>query len=370
VSVAETGRPPFRAEHIGSLLRPGELLRTRRGHEAGEVTDEELRQVEDRSIEAAIAFQEAVGLESITDGEFRRHIYFGHFAKAVHGFEEMEAELAFTDETGRPMTYVTDVVTGRLRRERGIATADYEFVRAHTRGTPKVTLPSPSGQHYFRFREGVSDVAYPELDEFFADVARVFQEELAELHTLGATYVQLDDVSFPLLCDPERRGELEARGYDVEEMFHRYVEVTNAAVAGRPAGLTVGMHLCRGNNQGKWLGEGSYEFVAEALFGGLDIDAFFLEYDTERAGGFEPLRFMAPGKHVVLGLVSSKTPELEDRDELLRRIDEAARYVSPDRLSISPQCGFASVEAGNPISPDDQRRKLELVVEVAHTAWP
>jgi 5-methyltetrahydropteroyltriglutamate--homocysteine methyltransferase len=368
--VSGVKRPPFRAEHIGSLLRPSALLDARRACEAGEISAGDLREAEDRAIEQAIAFQEDVGLESITDGEFRRHIYFGHFAKAVEGFAEMEAELTFTDEAGRPLTYRTDVVTGKLRRVRGIATDDFQFVRARTERTPKVTLPSPAGQHYFRFREGVSDEAYPELDEFFSDVARVFREELAELAELGATYVQLDDVSFPLICDPERRHELEARGYHVEELLERYVEVTNAALEGRPSGLTVGMHLCRGNNQGKWLGEGSYEFVAERLFGGLEIDVFFLEYDSERAGGFEPLRFMPPGKHVVLGLVTSKTPALEDRDELLRRIDEAAQYIPQDRLSISPQCGFASVEFGNPLTFDDQRRKLELVVDVARIAWP
>jgi 5-methyltetrahydropteroyltriglutamate--homocysteine methyltransferase len=361
--------PPFRAEHIGSLLRPQELLRTRRAFEAGEVTADELREAEDRAIADAIAFQEEVGLQSITDGEFRRHIYFGHFAKAVEGFSEMEAELTFHDETGKPMTYTTDVVSGKLRRARPIAGDDFDFVRARTARTPKVTLPSPSGQHYFRFREDVSGRVYPDLDEFLADVARVFREELADLAARGATYVQLDDVSFPLLCDPQRRAEVEARGYEVEDLVRRYVDVTNAAVQGKPDGLVVGMHLCRGNNQGKWLGEGSYEYVAEALFGGLALDVFFLEYDTERAGGFEPLRFVPRTTHVVLGLVSSKTPELEDRDHLLRRIEEASRYVDADRLAISPQCGFASVEAVNPITFDDQRRKLELVVDVAAAAW-
>jgi 5-methyltetrahydropteroyltriglutamate--homocysteine methyltransferase len=368
--MAENAGPPFRAEHIGSLLRPDELLRARRAQEAGEVTADELKAAEDRAIEGAIALQEEVGLESITDGEFRRHIYFGHFAKAVEGFTEMEAELAFTDESGKPMTYRTDVVTGRLRRAHGIATDEFEFVRARTSRTPKVTLPSPAGMHHFRFREDVSSGAYPELDEFLADLARVYREELADLAARGATYVQLDDVSFPLLCDPARRAEVEARGYDVDDLLRRYVETTNAALADRPAGLVVGMHLCRGNNQGKWLGEGSYEYVAEQLFNDLAIDAFFLEYDTERAGGFEPLRFMPAEKYVVLGLVSSKTPQLEERDELLRRIEEATAYVPAERLSLSPQCGFASVEFGNPITADDQRRKLELVVQVAATAWP
>jgi 5-methyltetrahydropteroyltriglutamate--homocysteine methyltransferase len=223
--------------------------------------------------------------------------------------------------------------------------------------------------HYFRWKEGVSDRVYPELDEFFSDLARAYREELADLAARGATYVQLDDVAFPLLCDPKRREEAEGRGYDPDTLVERYIDLTNDALAGRPEGVVVGMHLCRGNNQGKWLGEGGYDYVAERIFNRLDLDVYFLEYDTPRAGSFEPLRFMPADKHVVLGLVSSKVPALEPKDELLRRIEEAARYVTHDKLSLSPQCGFASVEAGNPITPDDQRRKLELVVDVARTAW-
>ena len=360
--------PPFRAEHIGSLLRPPELLAARRAHEAGEITDEQLREAEDAAIVDAIRLQEEVGLQSITDGEYRRHIYFGHFAKAVEGFTEMEAVLRFTDESGNVMPYKTDTVTGRLRRARGITTDDFEFVRAHTDRTPKVTLPSPGSQHFFRFREGVSDAVYPTLDEFFADVARVYQEELAELGSLGATYVQLDDVAFPLLCDPSRRDELVERGYDPRDLLSRYIDATNAALAGRPDGMVVGIHLCRGNNQGKWLGEGGYDYVAE-IFERLEVDAYFLEYDTPRAGGFEPLRSVRKEASVVLGLVSTKTPTLESKDDLLARIDQASTFVDADRLAISPQCGFASVEQGNPIGPDDQRRKLELVVDVAEAAW-
>jgi 5-methyltetrahydropteroyltriglutamate--homocysteine methyltransferase len=223
--------------------------------------------------------------------------------------------------------------------------------------------------HYFRWREGVSEQAYPDLEEFFSDLAAIYREELAELSQLGATYVQLDDVELALLCDPERRRETEARGYDPDELIGRYVDVTNAALDARPDGMVIAMHLCRGNNQGKWLGDGSYDYIAERVFGGLEIDAFFLEYDSERAGGFEPLRFMPDDKHVVLGLVTSKTPDLESSDALRRRIDEASSYVPLERLELSPQCGFASVEQGNPVTQDDQRRKLELVVEVAGEVW-
>jgi 5-methyltetrahydropteroyltriglutamate--homocysteine methyltransferase len=252
---------------------------------------------------------------------------------------------------------------------RGIATDEYAYVRSHTRRTPKVTLPSPCSQHYFRWREGVSDRAYGSLQAFFDDVACVYREELAALAALGATYVQLDDVSLPLLCDDKLRTGVVARGYEPDALLNDYIALCNAALAERPAGLTIGMHLCRGNNQGKWLGEGGYERVAERIFGGLDVDYFCLEYDTPRAGSFEPLRFMPDDKTVVLGLVSTKTPTLESRDALRRRIDAAARYIPLERLCVSPQCGFASTLPGNPLSEEDQRRKLELVVDVARAVW-
>jgi 5-methyltetrahydropteroyltriglutamate--homocysteine methyltransferase len=358
--------PPFRAEHVGSLLRPPSLLALRNADH----TDEELRAAEDAAILDVIRFQEDVGLQSITDGEFRREKYFTHFAQAVDGFGRAEGTVTFHDDSGRPMVYETDVIAGKLSRARGIATAEYAFVHEHTSRTPKATLPSPGAQHHFRFKPGLSDVAYPDLEELFADLAQIYREELAELAALGATYVQLDDVAFALMCDPEHRAQVQAGGADPDELVARYVRLTNDALAGRPDSLTIGMHLCRGNNQGKWLGEGGYEPIAEQVFGGLEIDAFFLEYDSERAGGFEPLRHLSPGATAVLGLVSTKTPELERSDDVLRRIEEASQIVPPERLAISPQCGFASVEEGNPVSPDDQRRKLELVVEVAQIVWP
>jgi 5-methyltetrahydropteroyltriglutamate--homocysteine methyltransferase len=367
---SRSASPPFRAEHIGSLLRPPELLAAHRAREAGSMAPEAVREVEDAAIADAIRLQEEIGLQSITDGEFRREKYFTHFAKAVEGFARTEGSVAFHDESGRPMSYTTDVIVGRLRRVRGIATDELVFVQEHASRTPKVTLPDPASQHHFRYQRGVSDAAYPDLDELFADVARIYREELAELAELGATYVQLDDVAFPLLCDDKHRAEVQADGHDPDELLERYVDLTNVALADRPPSLVVAMHLCRGNNQGKWLGEGDYEPVAEQVFARLAVDALLLEYDTERAGGFEPLRFLAEDKRVVLGLVSTKTPALERKDDVLRRIDEASRFVPLERLAVSPQCGFASVEEGNPISPDDQRRKLELVVDVAERVWP
>ena len=303
--------PPFRAEHIGSFLRPPELLAARRAFDDGTLAAEALRAAEDRAIDSVVAMQERVGLPVVTDGEYRRIIYFGHFPAAVSGFTEMEAELEFQAADGSRMKYVTPVVTGRLRRLRGIATDEYRYLAGRTARPIKVTLPSPCSQHAFRWRDGVSERAYPDLDVFFADVARVYRQELAALAALGARYVQLDDVSLPLLCDPVHRARFAARGWEPNRMVERYVALVNDALAERPAGLTIGIHFCRGNNQGKWMGEGGYDAVAERIFGGLAVDAFFLEYDTPRAGTFEPLRFVPAGRRVVLGLVSTKTPALE-----------------------------------------------------------
>jgi 5-methyltetrahydropteroyltriglutamate--homocysteine methyltransferase len=267
------------------------------------------------------------------------------------------------------MKYLTPVVTGKLRRVRGIATDEFTFVKGLTQRTVKVTLPSPCSQHYFRWREGVSEKAYSTLDEFFTDVARVYQQELKALAALGATYVQFDDVSLPLLCDAKLREGFKARGYDPDVMLGEYIDLVNDSLRGKPETLTIGMHLCRGNNQGKWIGEGGYEFVAEQMFTRLNIDAFFLEYDSARAGGFAPLRYVPHEKVVVLGLVSTKTPVLESADDIKRRIGEASRFVPLERLALSPQCGFASTAPGNPLTPEDQERKLRLVVEVAGKMW-
>lgn len=260
-------------------------------------------------------------------------------------------------------------MTGKLARRRGIATGELAYVQKRTKRTPKVTLPSPESQHFFRFREGVSDSVYPDLDEFFEDVARVYREELADLAERGATCVQLDSVSIPLLCDPKHREAFRARGYDPDLFVSRYVDLFNESVRKRPEALTLGVHFCRGNNQGKWLGQGGYEAVADEVFCRLDADTLLLEYDSERAGGFSPLQHVSKDKHVVLGLVSTKTPVLESGDELMRRVEDASRFIPLERLALSPQCGFASTEAGNPLAPDDQWRKLDLVVRTAAKIW-
>jgi 5-methyltetrahydropteroyltriglutamate--homocysteine methyltransferase len=369
VSPPAAAIPLFRAEHVGSLLRPPVLLAAREAAERGELSAEALRATEDQHIRDAVRLQEEIGLQVVTDGEYRRGIYFGHFGAAVSGFTEMDAEMSFRGAEGQPLRYRAAVVTGRLVRHRGIATEELRFVRSLTRRTPKVTLPSPSSQHFLRWRPGVSNRAYPDLEEFFADVAAIYRAELRELAALGATYVQLDDVPLGLLCDPQHRSAFAAKGYDPSRMLDRYIALVNESLAACPRGLTVGVHVCRGNNQGKWLGEGAYDYVAARAFARLDVDCFFLEYDSPRAGRFEPLRHVAPGRSVVLGLVSTKTPVLESPDDLRRRIDAAARLVPLERLALSPQCGFASTAPGNPLSPDEQRRKLELVVDVARRVW-
>ena len=362
--------PPFRAEHIGSLLRPPALLAARQAADEGRLSREALRAEEDAHIRDAVRLQEEVGLDVITDGEYRRGIYFGHFGEAVSGFTEMDAEMSFRGAGGEALRYRAAVVTGRLVRHRGIATDEFRFVRSLTRRTPKVTLPSPSSQHFLRWRPGVSERAYPDLDEFFADVAAIYRAELAELAALGATYVQLDDVPLGLLCDPAHRRAFRGQG-PRSRRDARPVRRPGERGAGRPAARA---DRRRPRLPGQQPGQVARQRAPTTTWppapsAGLDVDAFFLEYDSPRAGGFEPLRHVAPGRWVVLGLVSTKTPVLEDPDDLRRRIDAAARFVPLERLALSPQCGFASTAPGNPLTPGEQRRKLELVVDVARRVW-
>jgi 5-methyltetrahydropteroyltriglutamate--homocysteine methyltransferase len=362
----------FRANHIGSLLRPAELKRIYQAYEAGAASQEERRAVEDRQVARVVARQRDIGLRSITDGEFRRLIYFGHFCEACSGFTMMESASGLY-ENDRAVTYLSPVITSKLRRVRPIAAHELSFVSELRLPdiTQKVTLPSPADTHAFRYREGVSDQPwiYPDVEELFADVVAIYQQELAQLAQNGARHVQLDDTTFTLFCDPKWRARFEARGYDAQEYVGRYVDWINRCIEKRPPGLTIGLHQCRGNNQGAWLFSGGYEAIAERLFAGLNVDTFFLEYDSERAGGFEPLRFVPRDKTVVLGLVCSKTPVLEDVDTLCRRIDEAGRYFPIERMGVSPQCGFASTLPGNPLAEEDQWAKLSLVVDVARRIW-
>lgn len=364
-----TYRLPGRADHVGSLLRPPELIRAFRRFRDGEIDGDAFAAVQDEAIREVVALQEGVGLKSITDGEFRRASYWGRFVERVEGLEVKEALFAFRDETGRETAFTAPHVASPVRRVRPVAEDEFLFLRAATRETPKITLPSPPTMHFWRLDAGIAPEAYRDPRDFFADLAAVFREEIAHLAGLGATYVQCDEVPLAMLCDPDIRDKVRARGQDPETLIDDYVALFDAALRDRPAGVTAAVHLCRGNFKGRFLSEGGYDEIADKLFNRVSADAYFLEYDTERAGDFAPLRFLPKDKCVVLGLVSTKTPAIETADALRRRIDEAARHVDLDRVGISPQCGFASTVGGNPVTVEVEKAKLALLVEVAEAVW-
>jgi 5-methyltetrahydropteroyltriglutamate--homocysteine methyltransferase len=365
------GTPPFRAEHVGSLLRPERLLQAAREARAGTLSAERFRAIQDECVREAVALQENVGLRAVTDGEFRRRGWSAGFIDAVEGFGLREGTLGFRDAAGERGAPSSPYARARLRRSRGIATEEFRFLRSVVAtGVPKVTLPAPDVMHFFLGPRSVDAPAYPDVEAYYADLVAIYRAELAELGALGCGYVQLDDTALPCNCDPDVRAQVRARGEDPDALTDRYVRLLNDAVAGRPVGMVLAVHMCRGNLKGAWMAEGGYDPIAERVFGSLAVDALLLEFDTPRAGDFRPLRFVPAPKRVVLGLVSTKSPALETADALLRRIEEAARYVPLERLGLSPQCGFSSVAgSGQPIAPDDQRRKLERVVEVSRRVW-
>lgn len=362
-------QPPFRAEHVGSLLRPKALTEAFRLHNRGDMDDVAFHAAQDEAVREVAALQADVGLRMATDGEFRRGSYWGHFIGPVEGLSVKEAVYTFRDDHGHEQAFIAPHIEGPVRRARGISTAEFAFLNAVTDAVPKITLPSPPTFHFWRGGAAFSPGSYDTPAAFFEDFARVYREEIAELAGLGARYIQLDEVPLAMLCDGNVQAQVRAAGEDPDTLVGLYVEAINAAVAGRPDGMTVGLHLCRGNFKGKYLSEGGYEPVAERLFNDIAVDAFFLEYDTARAGDFSPLRLVPEGKHVVLGLMSSKLPELESVADLVARIDDAARYVPLERLSLSPQCGFASAVSGNPVTIDIERQKLARVVETAVQVW-
>lgn len=365
---AET--PPFRAEHVGSLLRPPVLKKAYRAWTSGQLSDSGLREVQDRCIREVVALQEEVGLRSITDGELRRASYWSHFVEAVEGLTVKPARFRFHDESGQEEEeFLAPHVSGRVAWSRSLCGRELEFLASVTRETPKITLPSPPTMHFWRGSEGLDRRVYPEPELFFGDLAELYRRELGDLFSRGASYVQLDEVPLCMLCDPKVRERLAAAGQDPERLVELYLELIRASLSERPPEATVVMHLCRGNYKGLWLSEGGYELIAERLFREIPVDGFFLEYDSSRAGGFGPLELVPEPKRVVLGLVSTKTPELESADDLCRRIEKASRHLPLERLGVSPQCGFASTVGGNPLTWDDQRAKLALVVDVARRVW-
>jgi 5-methyltetrahydropteroyltriglutamate--homocysteine methyltransferase len=364
-----TGRPPFRADHVGSLLRPQALRQAFRRHAGRDISDAEFEQLQDQCIRDAVALQETVGLHVVTDGEFRRGSYWGRFVERIEGFDIKSASFKFRNDAGHEVEFTAPYAKAKIRRRQPLALDEFTFLRAATKVTGKVTLPAPSTMHFYRCDDFADRAAYPDDEVFFADLAKIFQEEIEELATAGCRYVQLDEVAVALLCDAAIREEVKRSGRDPDALVDLYIGSINAAVARCPADVIIGVHMCRGNFKGHYLAAGGYESVAERFFAHVNVNHFLLEYDTARAGDFSPLRFVPKSKGVVLGLISTKTAALEDVDGLKRRVDAAAHYIGLDRLAISPQCGFASTVAGNPISEADERAKLALVVRAAKEIW-
>ena len=363
---------PFRADHVGSFLRPKALLDARAQRANGEITAEQLRAVEDTAITGIVKFQEDVGLQSITDGEFRRTYFHIDFLEQIGGVKtDIPVTVVRPDGTEELAPPVMRV-TGKVEHVKDIQRADFEYLKSQVAAgrTPKVTIPSPTMLHFRGGRAGISREAYPELEPaFYDDVAKAYGDELRSLAEAGCTYVQMDDTNLAYLCDDKMRAAAKARGDDPDELPHRYAKFINRVVAKKPAGMTLAVHLCRGNFQSTWAAQGGYEPVAEALLSEMNVDAYFLEYDDARSGDFKPLRFLPKGKTVVLGLVTTKLDKLEKKDDIKRRIEEAAKFVPLEQLALSPQCGFSSTVHGNKIAVEAQRTKLRLVIETADEVW-
>ena len=361
--------PPFRAEHVGSLLRPHSLKEAAKNYRKGDISSESFLDTLNREIARVVKLQESVGLQSITDGEFGRSSWFGFFFERLQGFALKPSLFRFHDAGGHDYEWMTCFTNGKMRREQPICVDEIERLQGLTREIPKANMPSPSVLHFFRGDQCRDESVYPDIEDWWSDLARIYRAEIRALTESGCHYLQLDEVPLAMLCDSDVRQQIADSGQNPDDLTRRYVAIVNEVLAGRSAAMTVGMHLCRGNFRSRWMAQGGYEPVAESIFNELDVDVFFLEYDSPRAGDFSPLRFVAEDKTVVLGLITSKSAELEDKEALMRRIDEASTYVPLERLAISPQCGFASVAGGNALSEDEQMRKLALVVEVAQDVW-
>jgi 5-methyltetrahydropteroyltriglutamate--homocysteine methyltransferase len=362
-------KAPFRADHVGSLLRPAALKEARAKRAKREITAEQLKQVEDREIEKIIKKQEEIGLKLATDGEFRRSWWHFDFFRGLDGVTP------YTTEGGIQFHGVQTKsegikVTGRVGFSGHPMLDHFRFLRDHTQLTTKMTIPAPSTFHFRQGRAAISKEVYPDLDDYFDDVAKAYRTAIRAFYDVGCRYLQLDDTAWAMICSPREREGSKQRGDDPDTLPVRYARLTNAALEGRPADMAITMHSCRGNFRSTWIAEGGYEFVASPLLGEVNIDGYFLEYDSERAGGFEPLRFVPKGKkQIVLGVVTSKSGALEKKDDIKRRIDEATKYVDIEQLCLSPQCGFASTEEGNVLSEDEQWAKLRMIAELADEVW-
>lgn len=367
-------RAPFRADHVGSLLRPSYLLEARERAKSDPAEAARLRELEDQAVREIVAMQEEVGLKGITDGEARRGSWHMDYIYQIGGVEKVSSNLKvqFHNAEGDiDFTPSALRVSDKLSLPSTIFAEAFLFLKdVVERGTPKLTIPSPSMVHYRGGRSAVSTSVYPRIEDFYDDLSAVYAQEIANLGALGCTYLQLDDTSLAYLNDPEQRKMIASEGGDPERQHEIYIGIINKALAAKPEGMRITTHLCRGNFRSSWVASGSYDYVADALFNELDVDGYFLEFDDERSGGFEPLRLLPKGdKRVVLGLITTKRGELESRDEILRRIEAAAKFAPLDQLCLGPQCGFSSTFEGNDLSIDDQRRKLELIVEIANEVW-
>lgn len=364
-----SSRPPFRADHVGSLLRPKALRDAFKGFHAGTLPESEFRTIQDNAIRNAVKLQEDAGFRLVTDGEYRRASYWARFVERTHGLSVKPALYRFHDDHGQQLEFTAPYVEDRVHRTQPIAVDEARFLAGITTSVVKVTLPAPSTMHFWRGNQYAREGVYADPPAFFHDLGKVYQDEIRECATAGAQYVQLDEVALVMLCDEGMRQRLHAEGQDPQELVDLYVDAINEAVANRPPDLLVGVHVCRGNFKGKYLAEGGYDSIAERLLQGARVDHFLLEYDTPRAGDFAPLRYLPGDKGAVLGLITTKSGLLESLDDLKRKVDEASKHVNIDRLGIGPQCGFASTVAGNPLTEDEMRAKLELVVSAAHAIW-
>ena len=371
--MAQRTSPPFRADHVGSLLRPKRLLEARDDHAADRIDDAELRAIEDEAIREVVELQENVGLQSATDGEFRRASWHMDFIYQLDGITKQAGHIAVTfhnPDGDIEFTPAALHVNGELGVSRTIFGDDFRFLRESvTTAVPKLTIPSPSMVHYRGGKAAIDPNVYPDLDSFWVGLTTAYREQVRRLGELGCTYLQFDDTSLAYLNDPHQREYVASIGGDPERQHVEYIHHINEALASRPDGMAVTTHMCRGNFRSSWAAEGGYDFVAEALFNELEVDGFFMEWDDQRSGGFAPLRFVPKGKQVVLGLVTTKRGNLEAKDAIKRRVEEAARHVDLDQLCLSPQCGFSSTVEGNDLTIDEQLAKLRLVVEVAHEIW-
>jgi 5-methyltetrahydropteroyltriglutamate--homocysteine methyltransferase len=376
--MVQTKTPPFRADHVGSLLRPPELLQAREDEKSGRIGKTDLSRIEDQAIREVVRQQEDLGLEGVTDGEFRRSSWHMDFLYQVGGTAKVQdnVKVQFRNEQGViEFTPAALQIKGKLKLDKCIFGDDFAFLKSVAHATPKLTIPSPSMMHYRSGRAAIDPAVYPNtgesssMDEFWNDLAQVYAQEIAELGALGCTYLQLDDISLAYLNDPAQREMVNQMGEDGEHAHIRHIRTLNQALANKPAGMSICTHLCRGNFRSSWAASGGYDHVAEALFGELNVDGYFLEFDDARSGTLAPLRFVPKGKKVVLGLLTSKRGELEKKDDLKRRIDEAAKYVPLDQICLSPQCGFSSTSEGNALTRDQQFQKLRLVVETAREIW-